>query len=338
MAKHRQEYLRYLLEKDRLTSEESEWMYTYLDQNELSELETIAAEEYNMDVASFKNVRDIRLTEEVLNKIHQRIEIPQPSFGQILRMRRIRYVVAVCVLLIIGWGYLFFDIVKGSFNARDVQQVITAANERKTVRLPDGSLVSLEPGTSLTYSRKFSGETREVNLKGEAFFEITKDAAHPFIIHTKYINTTVLGTSFNVEAYESREPKVIVVTGVVKVQTKKEGKQEQVLSANQSVVYSSNTGALQKSETPVDARFYQQRKTGKFIYRGEAMQKVVEDMERHYNTAITIEGNVDACLFYGDLFAHDSLNKALNLIAASLNATVKKDNSKGYLIVGGGCK
>ena len=333
MAKHRQEYLKYLLEQERWTGEEKEWMFHYLESNELSELKTVAAEEYNMDVASYANVRDIRMSEEVLERIHQRIE-PTKSFAeQIIRFRWIKYVVAACVALFVGLGYLFFDEMTGGLTGKREH---TAANERKTIKLPDGSLVSLEPGSKLEYAKKFNGETREVRLKGEAFFEITKDPAHPFTIHTKQINTTVLGTSFNVEAYESKEARVVVVTGRVKVQA--ENGNKQILSPNESVVYSSKTGELQKGNAQDEVLFYEMRRAGKLNYRGTALYKVVEDLQRLYKTTIAIEGNVKACLFYGDLFINDDLDKALNLIAISINATIKNDTNKGYLIIGGNCR
>jgi ferric-dicitrate binding protein FerR (iron transport regulator) len=243
------------------------------------------------------------------------------------------------MVLMAGLGYLFSKMLNISSTTGSLQQVFTAANERRMVQLPDGSLVSMEPGTVLDYPKAFNGKTREVRLKGEAFFEITRDPKHPFVIHTQQISTTVLGTSFNVAAYAFREPSVVVVTGKVKVQAEDNGTQAVVLSPNQSVVYHSNTHALQKEEAPDDAVYCRQRREGKFIYRGIALEKVVEDLQRFYNTDIKIEEGVKKCLFYGDFFTVEKLDKALNLIACSLNATVKKDDyKKRYLIVGGSCQ
>jgi ferric-dicitrate binding protein FerR (iron transport regulator) len=104
-------------------------------------------------------------------------------------------------------------------------------------------------------------------------------------------------------------------------------------------VYHSNTHELRKEEASDDAVFYRQRREGKFIYRGVALEKVVEDLQRFYNTNIAIDEGVKKCLFYGDFFTVDKLDKALNLIAYSLNATIKKDDyNKRYLIAGGGCQ
>lgn len=334
---HRQEYLKNLLGKERWTNDEEQWMLSYLERGELRELEKVARDEFNEDVDTYKNVRDIRLSEAALRGIHQRIDAPKPSFIQSVRLNWGKYAVASCVVLLLGLGYLLFNVFNSGSQNMPVQHVVTAATERKTIELPDGSFVSLEPGTSLDYPSTFTGETRQVNLKGEAFFEVTKDAAHPFIVQTRHFKTTVLGTSFNVEAYDTKLSKVVVVTGKVKVQTDEE-KQTIILTPNQSVAYNNMTGELVKNEAATAAQFYQNRRIGKFNYRGVGLVRVVEDLQRYYKTRITIEGDIKSCMFYGDLLAGSQLEKSLNLIATSLNATIKKDSTNGYVIVGGYCQ
>src|SRR5690606_2603405 len=67
--------------------------------------------------------------------------------------------------------------------------------------LPDGSTVLLNNNSSLDFPQQFTGDTREVILKGEAYFDIKPDASRPFIIHTGKVKTRVLGTAFNIRAY-----------------------------------------------------------------------------------------------------------------------------------------
>ena len=78
---------------------------------------------------------------------------------------------------------------------------------RTKIVLPDGSQVWINSGSKLTYNESFKGATRDVQLDGEAYFEVVKDAAHPFIVHTSGIDIKVLGTAFNVKAYKA-EPVV----------------------------------------------------------------------------------------------------------------------------------
>lgn len=85
------------------------------------------------------------------------------------------------------------------------QQVSTGISQRKNIILPDGTQVWLSPSTLLEYPSVFNGNTREIKLSGEGFFEVAHDASHPFIIHSDDIQTTVLGTSFNLQAYRNHE-------------------------------------------------------------------------------------------------------------------------------------
>ncbi len=74
---------------------------------------------------------------------------------------------------------------------------------RSKIKLPDGSSVWINSGSKLSYANSFKGKDREVELDGEAYFDVVKDADHPFIVHTSGIDIKVLGTAFNVKAYRS---------------------------------------------------------------------------------------------------------------------------------------
>lgn len=221
----------------------------------------------------------------------------------------------------------------------DQQIVITG--KRKTVRLPDGSMITLEPNSRLTYPDRFAGNTREVELTGEAFFEVKPNHEKPFIVHTANIMATVLGTSFNVEAYPNGIAKVVVATGRVKVQTVNAVNELQavIINANQSVTYNITINEIEKRNVPEEAVYYKQRNSGRFSYTGVPVTKVIQEMERYYHTTVTLQGNMSGCVFYGYFRVNDSVERALSLIALSLNATVQKTtNNKGYVITGGNCR
>lgn len=335
-----QEYLKYLLSTTEWTPEERKWMLRYLEGNDLSELETVAAVEFNADIDTVKGILDRKLSENILTKIHQQIEPPSETRIPAVPWYRSRIAVAVLIVLLAGTGYYFKDNLDQVFNPVALLEVAVAVGERKTILLPDSSQVTLEPGSKMEYPEKFNGKSRTVKLDGEAFFEITKDAAHPFIISTRFINTTVLGTSFSVQAYGSQEAKVVVVTGRVRVQTTPEGnKQSEIeIVPGQGAVYNKATGELEKREATEDARFYAQRHNGKFIYNGIPMASVVKDMERFYKVSISLKGDVKNCLFNGSVYTSDELDKALLFLTESLNAKVKKDSSSNnYIITGGAC-
>jgi transmembrane sensor len=96
--------------------------------------------------------------------------------------------------------------------------VSTKPGFKASITLPDGSKVWLNADSKLTYDGKFDGQTREVYLSGEAFFDVAKDKSRPFIIHTRTINLKVLGTSFNVRSYDSdKETETSLVHGSVEI-------------------------------------------------------------------------------------------------------------------------
>lgn len=202
-------------------------------------------------------------------------------------------------------------------------------------------MITLEPDSRITYPSRFTGDTREVNLSGEAYFEVKPNHEKPFIVCTPYVIATVLGTSFNVEAYPNGIARVVVTSGRVKVQTVKASNELQavIINAGQSVAYNITINEIEKRNAPEEAVYYKQRRSGKFSYVGVPVTKVVKEMERYYRTPVTLEGDMSGCIFYGYFQANDNVERALSLVALSLNATVKKkSDNKGYLITGGTCR
>lgn len=336
--KDKQDYLKYLLAQKKLTSEEEEWLLKYLNDHDISDIKKIAAEDFETDITYMKKSLDRKQSEEILEKIHSRIYVPAPNFYQTIRLHRFRIAVAALIIIIAGAGYWLMK--TGVLFAPANKEVVTTG-KRKTVKLPDGSLITLEPNSRLVYPQRFTGNTREVNLTGEAYFEVEPNHEKPFIVQTSYVIATVLGTSFNVEAYPNGIAKVVVTTGRVKVQTVNASNELQavIINANQSVAYNITINEIEKRNAPEEAVYYKQRRSGKFIYTGVPVAKVIREMERYYRTSVTLEGDMSGCVFYGYFQANDNVERALSLVALSLNATVKrKSNNKGYYITGGTCR
>ncbi len=336
--KDKQDYLKYLLAQKKLTSEEEEWLLKYLNDHDISDIKKIAAEDFETDITYMKKSLDRKQSEEILEKIHSRIYVPAPNFYQKIRLHRLQIAVAALIIIIAGAGYWFMK--TGELFTPANKEVVTTG-KRKTVKLPDGSLITLEPNSRLVYPQRFTGNTREVNLTGEAYFEVEPNHEKPFIVQTPYVIATVLGTSFNVEAYPNGIAKVVVTTGRVKVQTVNASNELQavIINANQSVAYNITINEIEKRNAPEEAVYYKQRRSGKFSYTGVPVTKVVREMERYYRTSVILEGDMSGCVFYGYFQANDNVERALSLVALSLNATVKKkSNNKGYFITGGSCR
>ncbi|PWB25156.1 FecR family protein [Flavobacterium sp. HTF] len=126
-----------------------------------------------------------------------------------------KYMAAASILFLVGLGILYKP------NVSDEKQfTLKTTSSPKSVRLSDGSKIYLAANSSFQYPAQFSGEERKVSLlKGNAFFEVTKDKKHPFIIESGEIKTRVVGTSFHIQFSKSK-CEVIVVTGKVNVSAK----------------------------------------------------------------------------------------------------------------------
>lgn len=117
----------------------------------------------------------------------------------------LRIVAAASVLILISIGFYFLKL-KNKPDATAslaLNELKTGTGAIKSIRLPDGTSVTLNAVSVLRYPKAFTGKTREVYLSGEGFFDVAKDHSHPFIVHTDKSDIQVLGTAFNVKCYDS---------------------------------------------------------------------------------------------------------------------------------------
>jgi transmembrane sensor len=213
----------------------------------------------------------------------------------------------------------------------------TKPGERKLLQLYDGTKVWLSPSSSLEYQDQLIGNLREVKLEGEAFFEVTKDKKHPFIIHSGRMQTEVVGTSFNVNSYSKQNIyNVTVVTGIVKVSMmsdKKEKLSEVILKPKQQAIFNNAQSTLaDKLITSVDAVI--KKKDGILSYEGTPVPEVVSDLKRYYNQSIELENKSAACLCYGEFDTKKPIGIVLSQLAGAIGATVR-ETDKGYFLEGG---
>ncbi len=281
-------------------------------------------------------------SESVLEqRLLERLQDALPAPARKMPLLRIsRRMAAAAVFFILAASlYLLRNQLGGLFKQQvAMQEMVTRVKERRQVKLEDGTEIWMEPGSRLVFPEHFSGDTREVNLTGGAFFEVAKNPEHPFIIHTGTLSTKVLGTSFNIKAYAPFKQEVAVVTGKVMVETEDKADTGQViLVPNQKVAWNARQHRLEKSLLP-NAAYYVQRRFGKFIYEGETVASVLDDIQQQYNVQVQLNSPAAACTFYGDFDTRQEVEKVLNAVAATLNAQVKKEaGANTWSISGGGC-
>jgi ferric-dicitrate binding protein FerR (iron transport regulator) len=241
---------------------------------------------------------------------------------------------AIAVLVFAAWWIFGREITPQSL------AVSTTLNESRSVSLPDGSKVVLNENSQLSYS--YAGKNREVQLVGEAFFEVSKDPKHPFVIHTGEVQTKVLGTSFNVRAYPDEEKvKVSVKTGTVEVSNTGANSQKTkplILLAGNTGVYKNQDATLEKA-LDVATEDVDTWKEGMLVFEsGITLSEVIPAIEKFYDIKISTDPNILNCTITRVRFTHDMpKDTALSLITLPISAKFNKDEDGTYQISGKGC-
>jgi ferric-dicitrate binding protein FerR (iron transport regulator) len=258
----------------------------------------------------------------------------------VFRMQRKQWMLAAGFLAVLIGSYLLWNLLSKFYGPFATKEVVTGMQERKQLQLADGTVIWLEPGSRLNYPAKFKDSIREITFTGEAFFEVAKDPYHPFIIHTGTIRTRVLGTSFTVKAYDSLSQEITVVTGRVLVQADKKntaGIQPVTVIPNQKASWNNNNRRIEKIQLSSTA-YYAQRRYGKFIYQGETVASVLDDIQHQYNVQVHYDPSMRGCTFYGDFDSRQPVGKVLTSLATALNAQLTKGTTQNtYRLLGGGC-
>jgi len=195
--------------------------------------------------------------------------------------------------------------------------------------LPDGSIVFLNNNTTLSYPENFDGDTREIDLKGEAFFDIKRDESKPFVIHANGSDIRVLGTSFNVKAY-NKNVEVSVETGKVEFKNKKKAA---LLVAGEQAAFETENDTIKKLTVDKNAFAY---KTKVFVFENQSLEEIVNALAEGYHTPIAFSNNRIKSCRLTTRFNNESLPNALNIIAETLNLTISAKEG-GYVLDGQGC-
>lgn len=180
------------------------------------------------------------------------------------------------------------------------------------ITLSDGTEVYLNAGTTIKFPQNFiaSAPLREVEVEGEAYFEVAKNARQPFVVHTSKIDVKVIGTHFNVRTYpEEKSSEVVLAEGSVKL---KNGTQEIVLKPGDMGYITSENKALKSKEVFVSN--YISWINGDLIYRNVTFEMILKSIERHFNVKIENHSNVLKDERLNINFGNDPLPKVLSYL------------------------
>ncbi|MEG0794883.1 MAG: DUF4974 domain-containing protein [Odoribacter sp.] len=186
--------------------------------------------------------------------------------------------------------------------------------------LSDGSVVWLNSDSRLRFPSSFPGKKRTVYLEGEAYFEVSPDSLHPFIVSSKGMDVEVLGTKFNVKAYP--EDVIIYTTlcqGSVKTINQQTGL-SLLLEPNQQARFTKQNGKIEKQE--VDSRLFTGWTGGRFVFENETLEEIMKQLERWYNIDVFYQNpSIKKYKFTGDVDRFDEISIILNMIEKTYNIT-----------------
>jgi transmembrane sensor len=250
------------------------------------------------------------------NRIHEK-EVPVHN----LKKTSFNWLrIAASVLLIStlgGLGYSYFE-----NKSANTLIVIQATNTTLNDTLPDGTTITLNKNSSLTYTQKFKGNTRPVTLKGEAFFNVSPDKTKPFIITINDVTVQVVGTSFNVKNKNGKTT-VDVETGIVKVSKNKD---QVELRHGEKVIISDPDLKLLKSISK--GRLYNYYRNKELVCDQTPLQELVEALNEIYNVNISIKDPELQEKPITTIFKDQSLDQILEVIQETFLIKIERKNNQ----------
>lgn len=292
---------------------------------------------------------DARLTSELRRLVRNAAErreaeaadTPSIPVGQ--RMSLWRWASVAAMLILVGFGLWRYRSVNRRVAAESyahltktaqvpLQEKVNSSDQAVNILLSDGSAVTLRPKSRLSYPAQFKATNRVVYLDGEAFFDVVKNPAKPFLIYANQTVTKVLGTSFLVRAFESEKNVIVTVrTGRVSVYTQQDFEKAQqsglrriqgvILTPNQQMIYSLADHQLMKALVEKPAVIMPETVSREQVFEDAPVGKVFATIERTYGVNLLYnDDDLSACLV-NLTFTNESLLERLDVVCQTIGAS-----------------
>lgn len=260
---------------------------------------------------------------DTIKRIEPRKKSQQGFFREFMKIAAVIAVTA-CVTA------AFFSIGNDYINVA-MQTVIVPPGQRANVILPDGTDVWLNAGTTMRYPASFTKSKREIMLDGEAYFDVTRNEKHPFVVHTHAMDVEVLGTKFNVEAYSKDDSfETSLMEGKVKVCSPSDETQFVVLSPNQKTTL--KNGNLVVSAIG-DFNAYRW-KEGLYCFRNKALGDIMQDLEKYFDLDINIQKQeIAGVVLTGKFRISEGLDYILRVLQADVSFTYQRDAKQNMIYI-----
>lgn len=253
--------------------------------------------------------------------------------------KKLAWVTGIAASLFIAW-FAIFDFSPGTKTDESTAQntISTKRGSKSKIQLPDGTEVWLNADSKITYNENFQGDIREVQLSGEAFFDVVRDEQRPFIIHTDVIDVKVLGTAFNVRSYANeKNTETSLIRGSVEISLRSSPDKKFTLKPNDKLivrneeakVVAKKTAAEEKEDKPIlltwDKINYEKSDStvkeilwvkNKLSFDGEPMEEIALKIERWYDVKVNIDERIKKVDYTGT-FEGESLQQVMEALQFS---------------------
>lgn len=265
--------------------------------------------------------------DQMLDSIHHRINVEQtPQKGKMVRL----YQVAMRVAAVLFVPLLLFSIwtatSRNEYSNDSFITLETPLGSKLKTTLPDGTEVWQNAGSTLKYPTRFNSSNREVTLVGEAYFHVTSDKKHPFLVKTDEGTVTVTGTRFNVSSYpDDLNYSVVLEEGHVSFQAQN-STASIPMQPSEQVLLNKQTQRLEKKI--IDTEKYTSWTSGKLIFRNDPLSEVIARLNRWYNADIVLkdpDGNLGKHPFTLTVKS-ETVEQVLDYITEAAELKLKKEN------------
>jgi len=210
-------------------------------------------------------------------------------------------------------GHLVYNVVNGDFSAigNETNTITTPNGGEWQIHLPDGSDVWLNAASSLEYPLNIlNAATRNVKLKGEAYFEVAKDSAHPFVVETEKQKLEVLGTHFNVNSYtDEHATRTTLLKGSVRVSSLINSSEYEILKPGEQSVLSAQGIKINAVDTDESVAW----KKGYFMFNNEKQESILRKISRWYNIKVEYaDEEAKDVMYYGTVSRFDKISQVLH--------------------------
>lgn len=258
----------------------------------------------------------------------------------------LRRIAIVAALLMIMAGIVVFHFTSNRIEKSQAPTnnvVSTKKGSRSNILLPDGTKVYLNADSRITYTEKFA-TNREVMLSGEAYFDVTKDKEHPFIVHTPVMDIKVIGTAFNVRAYSSENSaQTTLIRGIIEVSLK-ENKKKIILKPNEKLIIQNEyeqKSVINKTEFVIPKITLLPIKNNiidtvandilwtqnKLVFDQTKFSEIVAELERWYNVKIIVQDNSLLGRSFSGIYEDEDIREVLESfkVASGYNYTINNN-------------